>query len=176
MEILNSQFNDFAKNPALDFFPAHLSSLIKETNDLFYTTINNGVYRCGFAKSQQAYDEAFDLLFDHLDKMESILSKQRYLCGPQITSSDIRAFVTLIRFDEVYVVYFKCNKKTIKDNYPNIFNYVKEIYQMPGVARSVNMKHIKTHYFTSHPNLNYYAIIPKGLTIDFNTQHDRDRF
>jgi len=108
--------------------------------------------------------------------MESILSKQRYLCGNQITHSDIRAFVTLIRFDEVYVLYFKCNQKTIKDHYPNLLNYVKDIYQFPGVAQSVNMKHIKTHYYSSHANLNYYAIIPKGMTVDFSAPHDRHRF
>jgi len=176
MEIFNCQFNDFAKNPTLDLSPAQLKEVIKQTNEWVYPTINDGVYKCGFAKTQEAYEEAFDKLFEALEKMELILAKQRYLCGNRVTSADIRAFVTLVRFDEVYVVYFKCNKKTIKDHYPNIFNYVKDIYQLPGVAKSVNMRHIKTHYYSSHPTLNMYAIIPKGNPVDFNSLHDRNRF
>jgi len=176
MEIFNNSFNDFAKHPKLDYYPAHLLEAIKEVNAWVYDNINDGVYKCGFAKSQEAYDEAFDNLFNHLDKMEGILSKHRYLCGNEITASDIRAFVTLVRFDEVYVVYFKCNKGTLKDRYPNIFNYVKDIYQLPGIAKSVNMKHIKRHYYTSHPTLNHYGIIPKGDPVDFMSPHDRDRF
>jgi len=176
MESFSHAFNEYAKNPGLNFFPQALKDKIKEVNEWVYPSINDGVYKCGFAKTQQAYEEAFVKLFEGLDRMEEILSKQRYLCGNQITSSDIRAFVTLVRFDEVYVVYFKCNKYTIRDHYPNIFNYVKDIYQLPGVAKSVNMRHIKTHYFTAHPTLNFYAIIPKGLTVDFNEAHDRNRF
>jgi len=176
MESFNSQFNEFAKNPGLDLLPVDLKGAITETNEWVYPNINDGVYKCGFAKTQGAYEDAFDKLFDSLEKMELILAKQRYLCGNKLTTADIRAFVTLVRFDEVYVVYFKCNKKTIKDHYPNIFNYVKEIYQMPGVAKSVNMRHIKMHYYTAHPTLNLYAVIPKGNPVDFHSPHDRNRF
>jgi len=176
MESFNSAFNHICKVPNLEFYPKGYLEKIKETDDWVYSNINDGVYKCGFAKSQPAYEEAFENLFKAMDRMEGILSKQRYLNGDQITSSDIRAFVTLVRFDEVYVVYFKTNKATIKDSYPNIFNYIKDIYQLPGVARSVNMKHIKMHYYTAHPDLNKYAIIPRGFTVDFMSPHDRDRF
>jgi len=176
MESFNSAFNHLCKFPNLNFYPNDLLAKIKETDAWVYPNINDGVYRCGFAKSQSAYETAFENLFNAMDKMEEILSKQRYLNGDRVTSSDIRAFVTLVRFDEVYVVYFKTNKSTIRESYPNIFNYVKDIYQLPGVAPSVNMKHIKTHYYTAHPDLNKYAIIPRGFTVDFMSPHDRDRF
>lgn len=127
-----------------------------------YPTINNGVYRCGFATTQQAYDTAFGELCASLDRAEEILSKQRFIAGSRFTEADLRLFVTLIRFDEVYAVYFKTNRRLIRE-YPNLKNYTAEIYQMPGIADSVNMQHIKMHYYTSHPKLNYYAVIPKGL-------------
>jgi len=176
MEIFNTHLNDFAQHPKIDLFPQSLLADINSANSWIYPTINDGVYRCGFATKQPAYEEAFDALFASLDRLELLLSQQRYICGKSVTSSDIRAFVTLVRFDEVYVVYFKCNKKTIRDNYPNIFNYVKDIYQLPGVAKSVNMKHIKMHYYTSHHALNTYAIIPKGNPDDFSLPHNRGRF
>jgi len=176
MESFNSAFNSFAKNPGLNIYPKDSLAVISEVDEWVYPTINDGVYRCGFAKTQKAYEEAFEALFKSLDRVEEILGKQRYLCGNHVTSSDIRAFVTLVRFDEVYVVYFKCNKKLIRRDYPNIFNYVKDIYQLPGVAKSVNVKHIKTHYYTSHSDLNTFAIIPKGNPDDFSTPHDRARF
>jgi len=174
IQMLNSAFNQFAKNPELDLFPEALASAMDEVNSWVYPTINNGVYRCGFAKTQGAYDEAVTQLYESLDRMEEVLSKNRYLCGDALTAADIRAFVTLVRFDEVYVVYFKCNKKRIAD-YPNIHNYVREIYQMPAVADTVNMRHIKTHYFTSHPTLNYYAVIPAGPSVieDLKMPHNR---
>lgn len=118
-----------------------------------------------FAQSQSAYAAAADALFEGLDRLEEILSRQRYLCGDAFTEADLRAFPTLVRFDEVYVVYFKTNRARIAD-YPNLWNYVREIYQMPGVAATVNMNHIKTHYFTSHPSLNPYAIIPTGPGVE----------
>jgi len=176
MESFNSAFNSFAKNPDLNIYPKDSLAVISEVDEWVYPTINDGVYRCGFAKTQKAYEEAFEALFKSLDRVEEILGKQRYLCGNHVTSSDIRAFVTLVRFDEVYVVYFKCNKKLIRRDYPNIFNYVKDIYQLHGVAKSVNVKHIKTHYYTSHSDLNTFAIITKGNPDDFSTPHDRARF
>jgi len=176
MEVFNSEFNDFARNPKLDLFPKDLKDKIDEVNAWVYPTINDGVYRCGFAMSQQAYEEAFEALFKSMDRLEEILGKQRYLCGNHVTSSDIRAFVTLVRFDEVYVVFFKCNKKMIRNNYPNIFNYVKDVYQLPGVSRSVNMKHIKRHYYSLPKPLSSLGIIPVGNPDDFSTPHDRERF
>eukprot|EP01125_Pyxidicula_operculata_P018493 TRINITY_DN6565_c0_g1_i1.p1 TRINITY_DN6565_c0_g1~~TRINITY_DN6565_c0_g1_i1.p1 ORF type:complete len:341 (+),score=64.90 TRINITY_DN6565_c0_g1_i1:37-1059(+) len=175
MIMLNKEFNEFAKNPSLDLYPENLVSQIEELNTWIYPQINNGVYRCGFAVSQGAYETAFNEVFSGLDRLEDILSKQKYLCGGVFTAADLKLFVTLIRFDEVYVVYFKTNKKRIQD-YPNLFNYIKDIYQIPGIAKSVNMKHIKTHYFTSHPKLNTYGIIPVGNPVDYNTPHDRSRF
>uniref|UniRef100_A0A6B2L987 GST C-terminal domain-containing protein n=1 Tax=Arcella intermedia TaxID=1963864 RepID=A0A6B2L987_9EUKA len=176
MESFNSHFNDFAKHPEVDLLPAHLGEAMKEANSWIYPDINDGVYKCGFAKSQEAYEVAFDKLFAALDRLEDLLSRQRYICGDTLTASDIRAFVTLVRFDEVYVVYFKCNKKLIRTDYPNLYNYVKELYQMPAIGRSVDMRHIKTHYYTSHQLLNYYAVIPKGNPDQFSSPHDRNRF
>jgi len=175
--MLNSQFNEFARNPELNLYPEHLQQLIEETNNWIYPHINNGVYRCGFAKTQLAYDEAVNDLYEYLDRAEEILSRQRYICGSELTIADIRFFVTLIRFDEVYVVYFKCNVKKISE-YPNIYNYLKELYQIEDIKKTINMYHIKTHYFSSHPNLNFYSIIPKGPNVltDLETPHDRHRF
>jgi len=176
LEMFNSEFNHLAKNPSLDLAPAELRTQMKELDEWIYSSINDGVYKCGFAKTQQAYEENFDKLFAALDRAEEILSKNRYLCGNKLTLSDIRLFVTLVRFDEVYVVYFKCNKCFLHIRYPNLFNFTKEIYQMPGVSETVNMKHIKTHYFSSHANLNYYGVIPKGPGVNLSAPHDRTRF
>jgi len=175
IQMLNSAFNQFAKNPDLNLFPDELAAAMDEVNAWVYTGVNNGVYRCGFAKSQAAYDQAVSLLFESLDRMENLLSRKRYLCGDTFTAADVRAFVTLVRFDEVYVVYFKCNKKRIVD-YPNIRNYLREVYQMPGVGDSVNMRHIKAHYYTSHPTLNPYAVVPAGPNVieDLKLPHDRE--
>jgi len=174
IEMLNSEFNEFAKNASLNLAPMHLLNSMQEVNSWVYPNINSGVYRCGFAKSQEAYDEAFENLFNHLDKMEHILSKQRYLCGNIFTLSDIRAFTTLIRFDIVYVTHFKCNKKRIID-YPNIWNYVKEIYQMDNIKDTVNFEHIKSHYYVSHEHINPRKIIPKGPAIDLMQPHGRNK-
>lgn len=173
IRMFNSSFNDFARNPKLDLYPKELASKIDEVNEWIYHSINNGVYKCGFATSQSAYEEAFKGLFQGLDRCEDILSKQRYIAGDVFTEADIRLFVTLIRFDEVYVVYFKTNKKLIHE-YPHLSNYVKEIYQMPKVKATVNMKHIKTHYYCSHPRLNYYAIVPVGGDPWQEESHNRD--
>ncbi|GMH27735.1 hypothetical protein Nepgr_029578 [Nepenthes gracilis] len=174
IRMLNSEFNDFAVNAALDLYPPQLRSQIDKINEWIYDGINNGVYKCGFAKRQEPYDEAVKKLYETLDRCEDILAKQRYLCGNTLTEADIRLFVTLIRFDEVYVVHFKCNKKTVHE-YPNLFNYTKEIFQIPGMSSTVNMEHIKSHYYGSHPSINPLGIIPIGPNIDYSSPHDRLR-
>ncbi|XP_051126175.1 uncharacterized protein LOC127248061 isoform X1 [Andrographis paniculata] len=176
IRMLNTEFNDIAENAGVDLYPPRLQSQIDEINDWVYDGINNGVYRCGFAKKQEPYDESMTKLYEALDKCEEILSKQRYLCGNTLTEADIRLFVTLIRFDEVYAVHFKCNKKLLRE-YPNMFNYIKDIYQSPGVGSTVNMAHIKKHYYGSHPSINPFGIIPHGPNIDYSAPHDRgERF
>lgn len=160
LRMLNFEFNDIAKNPEMDLYPTELEDELKELNDsLVYPKVNNGVYRCGFAKSQLAYDEAVAELFDAMEVLEERLSKQRYLGGNQFTWLDLRLFMTLVRFDPVYITYFKTNKKRIVD-YPNLLGFVRDVYSMENVKRAINMDHIKTHYFTSHPSLNTYGIIP----------------
>jgi len=177
IQIFNSEFNEFAKNPDLNLAPEDLKESMKAVDEWIYSDINNGVYRCGFSRTQEAYEEAFDVLFDSLDKLEELLGRSRYVAGDKLTLSDIRAWVTLTRFDEVYTVYFKTNKRHIV-SYPNILNFCREIYQVPGVADTLNMKHIKTHYYTSHAKLNHFAIIPKGANFEGELQkpHDRNRF
>jgi putative glutathione S-transferase len=172
IRMLNSEFNGFAKNPELDLHPAALHGAIKHINDLVYGKINNGVYRTGFASTQEAYEEAFDDLFGALDDLEEILGRQKYLTGNRITEADWRLFPTLIRFDAVYAGHFKCNKRRIVD-YPNLWNYLRELYQIPGVAGTVHMDHIKDHYYMSHPNLNPTRIVPRGPELDFTLPHDR---
>lgn len=171
---LNSMFDAFATNPGLDLYPERLRADIDEINEWVYHGINNGVYKSGFATSQAAYEEAVTELFRCMDRVEEILSTRRYIAGDVITEADVRLFVTLVRFDEVYVVYFKCNKKCVRE-YPNIAGYVRDIYQTPGVRQSVNMWHIKTHYFTSHPVLNANAVVPVGPEWDLDAPHGRDR-
>lgn len=175
MRIFNSTFNHLLPSSASstelpylhhDFYPVELQSTINEMNEFVYSNINDGVYKCGFAKTQLAYDEAISNLYSALDKVEAILSKQRYLTSSTIvTEADIRLFMTLIRFDEVYIVYFKCNWKILLYDYPMITSYMKELYQIIGMKECIDMNHIKTHYFTSHPTLNAYAIIPKGPNV-----------
>mmetsp|Transcript_14621 Transcript_14621/g.31327 ORF Transcript_14621/g.31327 Transcript_14621/m.31327 type:complete len:413 (+) Transcript_14621:2-1240(+) len=175
VRMLNTEFNALAKNPSLDLYPEALRPAIDEVNSWVYPTINNGVYRCGFAKTQEAYDEAFEQLFSSLARVENILSKQRYIASTDaITEADVRLFMTLVRFDEVYVVYFKTNGRMLSQ-YENIHNYLRELYQIPEIASSINMAHIKQHYFTSHAELNTYAIIPKGPGVieDLKLPHDR---
>ncbi|KAI5066022.1 hypothetical protein GOP47_0018646 [Adiantum capillus-veneris] len=175
VQMFNSEFVEFAKHSNCDLIPAHLKGKIDEVNSFIYDSINNGVYRCGFAKQQKPYDEAVEELFNALDKCEEILSTQRYLCGHVLTESDIRLFATLIRFDEVYVVHFKCNRRNLRE-YHNLFNYTKDIYQSTGIADTVNMYHIKKHYYCSHPSINPFGIIPVGPGLDYTTPHDRDKF
>ncbi len=146
---------------ALDLRPAPLRTQIDALNDRIYRTVNNGVYKAGFATSQQAYDEAVAELFDSLDWLESILETRPYLTGPQITEADWRLFTTLVRFDPVYVGHFKCNLRRIKD-YPALSRYLHDLYRQPGVAGTVRMDHIKTHYYGSHPTINPSGIVPIG--------------
>ncbi|OYR22111.1 glutathione S-transferase family protein [Brucella thiophenivorans] len=174
IRMLNSAFDKFG-NASLDFYPQDLRSEIDAMNDFVYPNINNGVYRAGFATTQDAYEEAFEQLFNALDKLEDTLSKQHYLTGSRLTEADWRLFTTLVRFDQVYVGHFKCNLRRIAD-YPNLWNYTRDLYQVPGVAKTVNMEHIKGHYYRSHKTINPTGIVPVGPEIDFLAPHDRDRF
>ena len=174
IRIFNSTFNNLTGNTA-DYYPEALRPEIDEINAFVYNNINNGVYRCGFATVQTAYEEAFDNLFSALDEVERRLSGQRYLVGNQITEADWRLFTTLIRFDAVYVGHFKCNRNRISD-IPNLSNYLRDLYQRPGVAETVNFEHIKNHYYYSHESINPTRIVPKGPVDDFTAPHDRRRF
>jgi putative glutathione S-transferase len=173
IRMLDTEFNAFAKRD-INFYPEALQKVIDETIDAIYQPINNGVYRAGFATSQSAYDEAVTELFTELDHWEKVLGEQRYLCGDQITEADWCMFTTLFRFDAVYYVHFKCNLQRIVD-YPNLWNYLKDLYQQPGVRETCNLDHIKRHYYISHPNVNPTGIVPKGPRIDFDAPHNRDR-
>ncbi len=159
---------------SLDFYPEALRGEIDALNERIYPSVNNGVYRAGFATTQAAYEEAFRELFSTLDWLEERLSRQRYLAGDRLTEADWRLFTTLIRFDAVYVGHFKCNLRRI-DDYPNLSNYLRELYQVPGVAETVNMLHIKAHYYASHATVNPTGIVPLGPVLDFSRPHDRDR-
>lgn len=171
IRMLDTEFESLAEKD-ISFYPQHLQKTIDETIDAIYQPINNGVYRAGFATSQSAYDEAVTELFAALVTWENILGKQRYLCGEQITEADWCMFTTLFRFDAVYYVHFKCNIQRIVD-YPNLWNYLKELYQFPGVRETCNLDHIKRHYYKSHPKVNPTRIVPKGPVINFDEPHNR---
>jgi len=166
IRMFNTSFNQFAKHPELHFYPEDLKKEIDEINEFVYPNINNGVYRCGFATSQEAYEEAYHNLFNALDKVEDKLSKSRYLVGNRFTEADIRLFTTLVRFDCVYVGHFKCNRQQIKE-YPNLSNYLREIYQMEGIKPTVNFFHIKHHYYGSHGTINPTRVVPVGPNISY---------
>lgn len=174
IRMLNSEFDAFG-DASLDFYPAALRSEIDAINARVYDHINNGVYKTGFARSQAAYEEAYDNLFRTLDEVEARLGRQRYLVGSRITEADWRLFATLIRFDAVYHGHFKCNRQRIAD-YANLSNYTRDLYQVPGIAETVNMHHIKGHYYASHRQINPSGIVPKGPVLDFTAPHDRARF
>ena len=177
IRMLNTEFNAFCKTEdqaKMDFYPNNLRAEIDELNGWIYPAINNGVYRAGFARTQEAYDIAVKEVFDGLDKIEAILAKTRYLCGNTLTEADLRLFPTLIRFDHVYHGHFKCNKKRIID-YPNIFGYLLDLYQHNGIGDTVNMFHTCQHYMGSHRNINPHGIIPIGPDIDFNQPHNREK-
>ncbi len=157
-----------------DYYPDDLRADIDEINARVYATVNNGVYKCGFATSQEAYEENFAPLFATLDHIEERLSRHRYLVGDRLTEADWRLFTTLVRFDAVYYSHFKCNLRRVAD-YPNIWGYVRELYQNPGVAETVSLDHIKRHYYGSHESINPTRIVPVGPEIDFDAPHGRDR-
>ncbi|MDX1654421.1 MAG: glutathione S-transferase family protein [Candidatus Competibacteraceae bacterium] len=174
IRMFNSQFDALGAR-AVDFYPEHLRQEIDDINDFVYDNVNNGVYRSGFARTQEAYEEAFEALFNALERLEARLSHQRYLVGGQITEADWRLLTTLLRFDAVYYGHFKCNRRRLMD-FPNLWNYTRELYQVPGVAGTVNLAHIKEHYYTSHPGINPSGIVPRGPELDFSAPHDRARF
>lgn len=172
IRMLNGEFAALTKDDS-DFYPEDLREEIDAINERVYQTVNNGVYRCGFAGSQEAYDTAFDALFETLDVLEGRLETSRYLCGDRITEADWRLFTTLVRFDPVYHYHFKCNRKRIRD-YEHLSGYLRELYQVPGVASTVNMHHIKQHYYRSHESVNPTRIVPKGPEMDLDAPHGRD--
>jgi putative glutathione S-transferase len=174
IRMLNSSFNALT-NESTDYYPKELRSEIDAVNDLVYPNVNNGVYRAGFATKQEAYEEAFRGVFSTLDDLERRLSRQRYVTGPRLTEADWRLFATLIRFDAVYYSHFKCNLRRIGD-YPNLSNYTRDLYQMPGVDDTVSIDHIKRHYYASQRKVNPTGIWPLGPVLDFSAPHDRDRF
>ena len=174
IRMLNSAFDEFATKSLPDLYAEDLRPEIDAVNEMVYENINNGVYRTGFATSQEAYEASFEKLFAALEEMEARLGAQRYLTGPRITEADWRLFATLIRFDAVYVGHFKCNRQRIVD-FPNLSNYVRELYQWPGVAPTVDIPRIKEHYYGSHLAINPFGIVPKGPDLDFGAPHDRDR-
>ncbi|MEA9776551.1 glutathione S-transferase family protein [Xanthomonas campestris pv. raphani] len=155
-----------------DYYPEALRAQIDTINQRVYDTVNNGVYKAGFATTQAAYEEAVVPLFDTLDWLDTCLSTQRYLCGNHLTEADWRLFTTLIRFDAVYVGHFKCNLRRIAD-YPQLSGFLRELYQMPGIAETVNFQHIKSHYYQSHAMINPTGIVPMGPVLDLDAPHGR---
>lgn len=171
IRMFNSAFNDITGNTD-DYYPENLREEIDAINERVYNCINNGVYRCGFATKQAAYENAYTSLFSALDDVEDRLSKNTFLCGDKITEADWRLFTTLIRFDSVYFGHFKCNKQRIED-YPNISHYVRHLYQWPGVEKTVNFHHIKRHYYFSHTMINPTQVVPVGPNVDYMQPHNR---
>ena len=173
MRMMDTAFDDVGDARA-DFYPGRLAGKVDQAIQDIYNPINNGVYRAGFARTQEAYEEAVRELFGALDRWEAVLDGQRYLAGDGITEADWCLFTTLIRFDMVYFTHFKCNLRRIRD-YPNLWNYLKELYQVPGVAETCNFDHIKSHYFRSHTSINPLGIVPLGpADLDFTAPHDRE--
>jgi len=173
IRMLNSEFNEWAENPDLDLYPEDLRPSIDQLNHRIYESINNGVYRCGFATKQHTYEEAFVELFEALDWADDILGEKRYLTGDQITEADWRFFVTLIRFDAVYVGHFKCNQRRIAD-YDNLSGYLRDLYQQPGIDGTVDLDHIKRHYYVTHPSINPTQIVPMGPVLDLDSPPSRE--
>jgi glutathionyl-hydroquinone reductase len=173
IRMLNSEFAAVGADPT-DYYPTPLRAEIDRINEMVYTNVNNGVYRCGFARSQDAYDAAYDGLFATLDELEARLGRQRYLVGHQITEADWRLFPTLVRFDVAYFSLFKCNRNRIAD-FPNLANYMRELYQVPGVAETVKARYYVINYY-SITRVNPTGIIPKGTPVNYQLPHDRARF
>ena len=173
IRMFNSAFDGLTGND-IDYYPADLRVKIDAINERVYDSINNGVYRAGFATTQQVYETAYYKLFDALDWVEQILTQQRYLAGDRLTEADWRLFTTLIRFDAVYHGHFKTNRQRVAD-YPAMSNYLRELYQWPGVAQTVNFEHIKQHYYGSHVTINPTQVVPLGPHQDFTLPHNRDQ-
>jgi len=173
IRILNTAFDDLTGS-RLDLYPKPLRAEIDQLNERIYPHVNNGVYRAGFASTQKAYETAFDELFSELDALEQRLAEHRYLTGEYLTEADWRLFTTLVRFDAVYHGHFKCNLRRIED-YPNLSNWLRELYQWPGVAETVSLEHIKQHYYASHRHINGNGLVPKGPDLALDRPHDRER-
>ncbi|WP_138378945.1 glutathione S-transferase family protein [Luteithermobacter gelatinilyticus] len=173
IRLFNSAFNTLDGVNELDFYPHPLQADIDALNDMIYPTVNNGVYKAGFATTQDAYEEAVFSLFDTLDQLDRRLADRRYLTGPRLTEADWRLFTTLIRFDAVYVGHFKCNLKRLVD-YVHLSAYLRDLYQMPGIAKTVNFDHIKGHYYQSHTTINPTGIVPAGPKLDLDQPHGRN--
>ncbi|NUB27185.1 glutathione S-transferase family protein [Azospirillum brasilense] len=171
VRMLNREFDAFG-DASLDFYPAELAEEIDRLNAFVYDRVNNGVYKAGFATSQEKYEQAFDALFAALDELDERLAKQRYLLGNRQTEADWRLFTTLVRFDAVYVGHFKCNLRRIAD-YPHLSGYLRDLYQVPGVAETVDFHHIKRHYYASHTMINPTGVVPKGPALDLDAPHER---
>ena len=172
IRMLNSAWDEWAANPGLDLYPEDLRGRIDELNERVYETVNNGVYKAGFARSQEAYEAAFDALFASLDWLEGLLGESRYLTGERITEADLRVFTTLVRFDSVYHNHFRCNLRKLVE-YPNLWAYTRDLYSRPGIAETVVIDEIKRHYYMTHPSLNPLRIVPKGPALDFREPHGR---
>ena len=172
IRMLNSSFADIGAHGE-DYYPAALREEIDEVNARVYDRVNNGVYKAGFATKQDAYEQALQELFGELDWLEARLGKQRWLVGEQITEADWRLFTTLVRFDPVYVGHFKCNLRRIAD-YPALSNYLRDLYQQPGIAGTVDLMHIKHHYYRSHPTINPSRVVPVGPEINYSAPHNRN--
>jgi glutathionyl-hydroquinone reductase len=171
IRMFNSAFDEVGAAPG-DYYPAPLRAEIDAINERVYDRVNNGVYKAGFATSQSAYEEAVTELFAELDWLEDRLSHQRWLVGEQLTEADWRLFTTLVRFDPVYVGHFKCNLRRIAD-YPALSGYLRDLYQQPGIADTVNLMHIKHHYYRSHPTINPTRVVPAGPQLDYHAPHGR---
>ena len=174
IRMFNSAFDAIGGDGSQGYYPEPLRPEIDAVNEEVYHSVNNGVYKSGFATTQEAYEEAVTELFQVLDRLEDRLSRRRFLVGDRITEADWRLFTTLVRFDSVYNLHFKCNLRRIVD-YPNLWGYARELYQVPGVAETVNMTHIKNHYYQSHESVNPTRIVPLGPVIDFAEPHGRER-
>jgi putative glutathione S-transferase len=173
IRMFNTAFDRIGAKPG-DYYPEDLRAEIDALNARIYDAVNNGVYKAGFATTQQAYEEAVRPLFETLDELDARLSSRRYLCGSRLTEADIRLFTTLVRFDPVYVGHFKCNLRRIAD-YPHLSAYLRDLYQTAGIAETVNMAHIKGHYYESHRTINPTGIVPLGPILDLDAPHGRDR-
>ncbi len=173
IRMLNLEFNEFAAKPELDLYPEELREEIDSINERVYRSINDGVALCGYATTQSAYEEAFVDLFEALDLFDDLLGKRRYLAGDRLTEADWRLFVTLVRFDVVFVGHFKCNQRQIAD-YENLSGYLRELYQHPGIRETVDFDHIKRHYYTSQVTINPTQIVPAGPLVDLDSVPGRD--